>query len=116
MERYDIVFKIANFDQYGEEHRLTVHPHAIKRGDGLRLAVRDLVKFAARLLSCKEEHLAAKRILVKSAWVRYEDKKKERVTGKQLLEAMLKNDIAQKGREQERIQHTPKHYKPPRRK
>lgn len=109
MESYSFAFTIQGFDQWGEEHRLRVHPTTVftePEGSGLIKAVKSLVEFAAKLLHCQPDHLAAQRIVVKSAWK--DAGKRTRVTPKQITEALLKAGFSQKGREAERIKTTPR--------
>jgi hypothetical protein len=98
---YTFSFKIANFDGNGEEHRFTTSPTELKQGDGLGRAIRSLVEFAARLLRCKPEEVAASRIHIKSAWMRYFVPKKgikqTRVTTQQLV-GIMTTEFAPKGR------------------
>jgi hypothetical protein len=70
---YSFVFKIENFDELGEEHRLEVHtmPTFRDTDHGLGEAVKRLVKFVARLtgIDAKDVPTDSKRqIVIQSAW------------------------------------------------
>lgn len=103
METYSFAFKIEGFDQWGEEHRLVVHTTFTFRDEsGLPEAAKALVTFAAKLVNCQPNHLAAERIMVKSVW-KSDGKKRTRVTPEQLKEAIIKAGFASKGREEQRV-------------
>lgn len=107
METYDFVFTLSGFSQSGEEFRLRTHVYAINGiGSGLPSACVNLKNFVVRILRVEEDHLAVKKIMLKSAW-RITGKRK-RVTTRELMEVMLaKGYLTPKGREEERIKGKP---------
>lgn len=97
MDTFYFVFTLHNFDRQGEEHRLRTTPIGMPNRL-LELAVKNLLDFAARLLKCQVPEVAAKQIMLKSAW-----RNKKRINSKELLEAMLQAGISAKGRNEQRI-------------
>lgn len=107
METYDFVFTLAGFSQSGEEFRLRATVHGGSGiGSGLPSACVNLKNFVVRILRIEEDHLAVKKIMLKSAW--RTTGKRRRVTTRELMEAMLaKGYLTPKGREAERIEGKP---------
>lgn len=107
METYDFVFTLSGFSQSGEEFRLRTHVHSMTGpGGGLPSACVNLKNFVVRILRIEEDHLAVKKIMLKSAW--RTSGRRVRVTTKELMEAMLaKGYLTPKGREEERIKGKP---------
>jgi hypothetical protein len=108
-ETYDFVFTLAGFSQSGEEFRLRTHGYALNGvGSGLPSAIVNLKNFVVRILRIQEDHLAVKKIMLKSAWLLTGRTRSRRITTKQIMEAMLeKGYLTPKGREEERIKGRP---------
>jgi hypothetical protein len=109
METYDFVFTLSGFSQSGEEFRLRTHVYSVTgKGGGLPSAVVNLKNFVVRILRIEEDHLAVKKIMLKSVWLSTSSKHAQRVTTRQVMEAMLaKGFLTPKGREDERIKGKP---------
>jgi hypothetical protein len=114
-ERYFFNFTLHDFDRAGEWHHFETSPTVVTPGTGLRYAVKDLVSFVARLLRIPADHLAAKRVFLRSAWVHTylpgRGKKQTRITPKQVTEALLQAGFAPRGREGGHVHVTPHPYR-----
>ena len=99
---YHISFRIANFDEYGQEHRLFYHDRvSFTQEKSLSNICKQLIEFASKITNSDPHNFPAKRIEIKSAW--QDTGKKTRISHKLLLEEMIKLGIAVKGREEQKI-------------